>query len=132
MTYGSVGRLYDYREGVRPDDSAREKALASVGYSFVQLDADSRTVRYTHDGVHINLGGVAKGYAVENGARILREHGVEHAIVTAGGDSRIVGDRRGRPWTVGIRNPRDRQGIATRIPVADEAISTSGDYERFF
>lgn len=63
---------------------------------------------------------------------LLRERGVAHAIVTAGGDSRILGDRRGRPWTVGIRNPRRDDAVVTRIPLADEAISTSGDYERFF
>ncbi len=132
VTYGSVGKLYDYREGVQPDAAAREAALAAVDFRFVQLDADARSIAYTREGVTINLGGVAKGYAVENAAHMLRQNGVRHAIVTAGGDSRIIGDRRGRPWTVGIRNPRDRTGIATRIPVQDEAVSTSGDYERYF
>lgn len=132
VTYGSVGRLYDYREGVQPSDAEREAALKAVGHDFVHLDEKNRTIRYGYDGVHIDLGGVAKGYAVENGVKILRSHGVRHAIVTAGGDSRILGDRRGRPWTVGIRNPRDKSGIATRIPVQDEAVSTSGDYERYF
>ncbi|MEM6639802.1 MAG: FAD:protein FMN transferase [Pseudomonadota bacterium] len=132
ITYGSVGKLYDFREGVQPDDEARTNALKAVGYRNVLVDIGSRSVRFDRDGVQINLGGVAKGYAVENGARILREGGVRHAIVTAGGDSRIVGDRRGRPWTVGIRNPRDKTGIATRVPLVDEAVSTSGDYERYF
>jgi thiamine biosynthesis lipoprotein len=52
--------------------------------------------------------------------------------VTAGGDSRIIGDRRGRPWIVGIRHPDDRNRVIARIPLEDSAISTSGDYERFF
>jgi thiamine biosynthesis lipoprotein len=132
ITYGSVGRLYDFRAGVQPDEAARAKALESVGYANVRLNRDKQTIRFDREGVNINLGGVAKGYAVENGVKILRKHGVAHAIVTAGGDSRILGDRRGRPWTVGIRDPRDRSGLVTRIPLQDEAISTSGDYERYF
>ena len=58
--------------------------------------------------------------------------GIENAIVTAGGDSRLLGDRRGRPWIVGIRDPRDSRSVVARLPLVDEAISTSGDYERFF
>ena len=53
-------------------------------------------------------------------------------LVTAGGDSRILGDRRGRPWIVGIRHPDDPGEVIARIPLEDAAISTSGDYERFF
>lgn len=132
ITYSSVGRLYDYRAGVRPDDNARETALAAVSYRNIILDRSARTIRFARPGVHIDLGGIAKGYAVESSVNQLRTLGVRHAIVTAGGDSRILGDRRGRPWTVGIRDPRNRDGLVTRIPLQDEAISTSGDYERFF
>lgn len=132
ITYASVGRLYDYRAGSKPDDGHREAALDAVDYRYVELDSVARTVHYARQGVHIDLGGIAKGYAVENAAEILRNLGVRHAIVTAGGDSRIVGDRRGRPWTVGIRDPRNPNGLATRVPLQDEAVSTSGDYERFF
>jgi thiamine biosynthesis lipoprotein len=53
-------------------------------------------------------------------------------MVNAGGDTAFLGDRRGKPWIVGIQNPRDRENIVARIPLADEAISTSGDYERYF
>ena len=91
-----------------------------------------QTVRFTVPGVRINLGGIAKGYAVEHGAQILRRHGVEHALLNAGGDTRVIGDRRGQPWIVGIRHPRLADQVVTRLPIVDEAISTSGDYERFF
>jgi thiamine biosynthesis lipoprotein len=132
ITYASVGYLYDYRNHIKPDDAARERALQAVDYRAVTVDLEANTVRFGKPGMRIDLGGIAKGYAVEHGAQILRELGIRHAIVTAGGDSRIVGDRRGRPWMVGIRDPRDRKGVITRIPLMDEAISTSGDYERFF
>jgi len=69
---------------------------------------------------------------VERGVNILRSHGIENAIVTAGGDSRLLGDRRGQPWMVGIRDPRNDGQVAISLPLEDEAISTSGDYERYF
>ena len=82
--------------------------------------------------MRINLGGIAKGYVVERGVSILRSRGVQNGIVTAGGDSRLLGDRRGQPWMVGIRDPRADGQVAISVPLEDEAISTSGDYERYF
>jgi FAD:protein FMN transferase len=82
--------------------------------------------------MRIDLGGIAKGYAVDRGIAILKARGIEHAVVTAGGDTRIIGDRFGRPWIVGIRNPDDKSKVVTRIPLVDTAMSTSGDYERYF
>jgi thiamine biosynthesis lipoprotein len=89
-------------------------------------------VRFREPGVRINLAGIAKGYVVERGVDILRNRGVENGIVTAGGDSRMLGDRRGRPWMIGIRDPRNDSQVAISVPLEDEAISTSGDYERYF
>ncbi|MEM9384381.1 MAG: FAD:protein FMN transferase [Pseudomonadota bacterium] len=132
ITYASVGYLYDYRKGIKPEAKAVVQALKAVDYRFVTMDPQTHSIRFQREGVRIDLGGIAKGYAVERGNALLRARGIEHAIVTAGGDSRILGDRRGRPWTVGIRNPRTEGTVVTRIPLVDEAISTSGDYERFF
>ncbi len=132
ITYASVGYLYDYRRKIKPDAAQREAAIAHIDYRFVSLDAKRREVRFLRDGVRVDLGGIAKGYAVERAAAGLRARGVRHAIVSAGGDSRIIGDRRGRPWTVGVRDPRDAEGIAVRLPLQNEAVSTSGDYERYF
>lgn len=132
ITYASVGYLYDYRQRTRPDAAEIRDTLPAVDYRHVVVDPKLRTVSFKASGVRIDLGGIAKGYAVERGVEILRKRGVDHAIVTAGGDSRILGDRRGRPWVVGIRDPRNRGKISARIPLVDEAISTSGDYERYF
>ena len=132
ITYAAVGHLYDYRRRVRPSDDERKSACAAVGYRNLQLDPAQRTVRFARPGVRIDLGGFAKGYAVDRGAQILREHGIANAIVTAGGDSRVLGDRHGRPWMVGIADPRQRGKMVAVLPLADVAISTSGDYERYF
>jgi thiamine biosynthesis lipoprotein len=90
-------------------------------------------VQFSQAGVRIDLGGIAKGYSVDRGIEVLKSLGFTRAYVSAGGDSRIIGDRFGMPWMVGIRDPRKGEGtVITRIPLVDAAISTSGDYERYF
>ncbi len=132
ITYASVGYLYDYRRHIKPSDEAIAKALPAVSYKHVLLDPKTHSVRFTQPGVRIDLGGIAKGWAVDRGIEILRQAGIERAFVTAGGDTRIIGDRFGKPWIVGIRDPREADKVIARIPLVDAALSTSGDYERFF
>jgi thiamine biosynthesis lipoprotein len=132
ITYAAVGQLYDYRLQVRPTEEALARARAAVGYRHLVLDAQARTVRFALEGMRIDLGGFAKGHAVDNATQILRDRGVRHAIVTAGGDSRVIGDRRGRPWTIGVRDPRRPGAMVAVLPLEDVSISTSGDYERYF
>jgi thiamine biosynthesis lipoprotein len=132
LTYASVGYLYDYRAHQRPTGQQIEAALPGVDYRQVQVDRDARTIRFLRRGVRIDVGGIAKGYAVDRSIERLRDLGIRHAMVTAGGDTGLLGDRRGKPWVVGIRDPRNEGRMVTRLPLADEAISTSGDYERYF
>ncbi|MEM9171388.1 MAG: FAD:protein FMN transferase [Pseudomonadota bacterium] len=132
ITYDSVGQYYDFREGARPDASTIEAELDKIDYRLVELDPMAQTVKFALKGVRINLGGIAKGYAVERAAAVLRDMGIQYASVSAGGDSRLIGDRRGQPWVVGIQDPRDEKQLAVRLPLQDEAVSTSGDYERYF
>ena len=132
ITYAAVGQLYDYRNRVRPSDAELAAARAAVGWRHLVLDSQERTVRFTRPGMRIDLGGFAKGHAVDNATAILRRRGIAHAMVSAGGDSRVIGDRRGRPWTIGIRDPRRPGEVAAMLPLEDVSISTSGDYERYF
>ena len=132
ITYDSVGQHYDFHERKRPDQATVEKERALIDYRLVKLDRVAQTVFFAKPGVRINLGGIAKGYVVERGVELLRNRGVTNAIVTAGGDSRLLGDRRGRPFMIGIRDPRVDGEVAMSVPLEDEAVSTSGDYERFF
>lgn len=133
ITYDSVGKHYDFRERKKPDAETIERELENIDYRFVLLDPEQQSVAFKQEGVRINLGGIAKGYAVERAIGVVRDLGVRHASVTAGGDSRLLGDRRGQPWLVGIQDPRNDADYAViRLPLIDEAISTSGDYERYF
>jgi len=132
ITFSSVGYLYDYRKAVKPSDTEIAKALPGINYRHLKLDREKRTIHFVRAGVRIDLGGIAKGYAVDNCIALLKARGVREALVSAGGDSRVLGDRHGRPWMIGIRDPRNREGNVAVIPLADAAISTSGDYERYF
>jgi len=132
ITYASVGYMYDFRERKRPTEQQIQSALPAVNYQHVLLDAATSTVRFSQPGVRIDLGGIAKGYSVDCGIEILRERGFTHALVNAGGDSRVLGDRFGKPWIIGIRHPDHPDQVITRVPLTDSAFSTSGDYERYF
>lgn len=131
ITYATVGKLYDFRQRQRPSSTARQERLAAIDYRHVRLQADPFSVRFARDGVSIDLGGIAKGHAVDRAIARLAALGIKHAMVSAGGDSRLLGDKRGRPWVTGIKDPRGSEPLLL-IPLQATAISTSGDYERFF
>lgn len=132
ITYASVGYMYSYPDRVRPTDAQIAAALPESNYRHIHLDKAAHTVFFDHAGVRIDFGGIGKGYAVDRGIAVLQRLGVTRAMVNAGGDSRIIGDRFGKPWIIGIRDPDDRNRTILKIPLADTAFSTSGDYERFF
>lgn len=132
ITYASAGQYYNYRKGRKPDSRQLAAALPAISYHHVRLDPVRSTVQFLRSGVRIDLGGIAKGYAVDRSIAILKEGGVRNALVSAGGDTRVIGRHWDHPWKVGIRDPRNRDGMVSIIPLEDAAISTSGDYERFF
>ncbi len=82
--------------------------------------------------MRVDLGGIAKGHAVDRSIALLRELDIKQALVTAGGDSRTIGERWGRPWNIGVRHPDDAEKLVAVIPLQDVAVSTSGDYQRYF
>jgi thiamine biosynthesis lipoprotein len=132
ITFASLGRYYDYRAKLKPSEQQLEELLPAINYKFIHLDTKAKTLWFEHPKVYIDFGGIAKGYAVDRAVDILQTFGVKHAHVSAGGDSRVLGDKFGRPWLVGIKNPRAKDKVAITLPLENCAISTSGDYERYF
>jgi FAD:protein FMN transferase len=132
ITYASVGYLYDFKKGVHPDQKAIQSALPGINWRHLVLDAKQTTVFFQRAGMRIDLGGIAKGYSVDKGIEILKKQGITRAMVNAGGDTRIIGDRFGRPWMVGVRDPDHEGKTFLKLPLTDTAFSTSGDYERYF
>lgn len=132
ITYASVGYLYNYRKDIKPTNAQIKARLKDISYRHIKLNPKNHTIRFTMKGVRIDLGGIAKGYAVDRSIALLQRCGIKDAMVTAGGDSRIIGDHHGRQWMIGIENPRDKSKSIVAIPLSNTAISTSGDYERYF
>ena len=128
ITFAGAGHLYDYRAGVAPNGG--ELAQAVIGMQYLSLNGNQ--LRKLKGGVRIDLGGIAKGYSLDRAMLLLREAGVKQAYLSLGGDSLVVGQHDDRPWQIGIRHPRDPQALALSLPLTDTAVSTSGDYERFF
>jgi thiamine biosynthesis lipoprotein len=83
-------------------------------------------------GMAIDLGGIAKGYAVDRAFKLLKGLGYGNLVVNAGGDLRVGGSKPQGPWSIGIQHPRDPEKIMARISLSDTAVATSGDYEKFF
>jgi len=81
----------------------------------------------------LDFGAIAKGYAIDRGIAMLRQHGIRNAIINAGGDIRLIGKHGKRPWRIGIRHPRNKNDVIADLELeGDVSIVTSGDYERFF
>lgn len=132
ISFASIGQFYDYRAGKAPSDEVVAEKRDRINFRAIVLDAEQRSIAFTLDGLQLDLGGIAKGFAVDRGIEVLVGAGIVAGFVSAGGDSRILGDYGDRPRMIGIKHPRKKDEFAVMIPLADTAISTSGDYERFF
>ncbi|RQD73862.1 MAG: FAD:protein FMN transferase [Candidatus Syntrophonatronum acetioxidans] len=136
VTIGPLLNLWGFGTGEErepPSSEKIEETLPLVDYKDIELDEENLTVYLPREGMVLDLGGIAKGYIVDEIAEFLEGEGVEHGSVNAGGDIRALGTRLdGNPWRIGITHPRDRENLIAVIPVSQEAIVTSGDYERFF
>ena len=117
-----------------PAPSEIEALLPLVNYKDVILDNEAGTVYLPRQGLAIDLGGIAKGYAADEAARILRENGVSRAIIDFGGNILALGAKeKGRPWRIGVQNPFGERGeYAAIVPAEDASLVSSGNYERFF
>ncbi|MDR2861607.1 MAG: FAD:protein FMN transferase [Syntrophobacterales bacterium] len=125
-------KLYGLRDNhpVMPDRKALETTLALIDYRQISIDRDTRRIGLTKRGAAADLGAIAKGYAVDRAVAALREHGVEKAVVNAGGEIYALGTPKNQEgWEIGIQHPTQPQKLAGRIVVADKAVSTSGNYE---
>lgn len=135
ITVGKLSELWNFEGDKKSPPSVEEikKALQGTGAGSVHLDLSHSTVK-TSNGVHLDLGGIAKGYIIDKAAKVLLDKGIEDFIVNAGGDMIIRGKKGGKQWRIGIQHPRKKGEIVAHIDIEEHetAIVTSGDYERFF
>lgn len=132
---GSVMNLWAFDSG-KPTVPARadlQEALSKMDCSKIMLDAEQSTIFLTEKGMVIDLGGIAKGYATDKAIAALKDLGINNALINAGGNVCALGTRAdGTPWKVGVQDPRDPQGIKAVLAAQDQALVSSGDYQRYF
>jgi thiamine biosynthesis lipoprotein len=131
-TVGALRHAWDFKSGRVPSSDEITALLPFVNSSEVSVR--DRTVFLRRPGMEIDLGGVGKEYAVDRVAQLLRAEGIQAAIVNFAGDVQVIGSRKdGRPWKVGVLDPRNRSRCRFAVrPLSGAGIATSGDYERAF
>jgi thiamine biosynthesis lipoprotein len=135
-TIGPLIRLWDFNNKTMPSPEDVEQAVSLVNYGMIETRRDESTVFLKDPRMSFDTGGIAKGYAADRAVLKLKGMGIKAGLVAVAGDIRAFGRKPdGTPWTVGIRNPRasgSDDGLIAYVELEEEAISTSGDYERFF
>jgi thiamine biosynthesis lipoprotein len=133
---GAASELWDVTNRHEPPPADQVARLANRSFwkhVDVSTSAKQGVLRYGERDLHLDLGGIGKGYSIDRAVRALRERGIEHAIVNLGGDLYAMGDSpEGGAWRVGIKSPDDQRNVIREFAVSNRAVATSGDYERFF
>jgi len=133
ITVGPLTQLWRIarEKGIPPSTKDVKEKLDLVNFRDVSIDREGK-VFLKKKGMAVDLGGIAKGYAVDRTFELLRSLGYKNLIVNAGGDLRVGGTKNNQPWSIGIQDPRVSQKIMAKVLVSDTAVATSGDYEKFF
>ncbi len=114
----------------KPEEIAGHLGL--VDYHRVTLDPTHKTLTIIDPAVRLNLDGIAQGYAARAARDVLLRFGVTSGVINVSGDMAIIGDKAGKPWRIGVQDPRNGKKLVAVIKAEDIAIVTSGDYERCF
>ena len=113
-----------------PTDEEIKETKKSIGYENIYIR--NRYVEFTKPNMKITLGGIATGYIVDRAIEILKENGIKHALINAGGDIMAIGNKGNEDWQIALQNPRNKKEYITMIKINNTAVCTSGDYERYF
>ena len=134
LTVEPLVRAWGFLSGTPrvPAPQALAEAQVLVGSEKLRLNADSQTIQFSVRGMRIDLGGIAKGYAVDQVAQDWTTHGIHRGLINLSGNLRALGKPDGRDsWNIGIRDPRGRSPYFAALSISDECMATSGNYEQF-
>ena len=135
VTIGPLSDLWGFstdKEIVLPEDKTIKALDRLVNYKYLEINENDTTVFLKRKGMSIDLGGIAKGYAIDKGSAVLKKLGIDNFILNAGGDIYVSGTKdKETLWKVGIKHPRKTNDLVAEFNLKDYAVATSGDYERF-
>jgi len=134
ITVGPLIELWreSTEKNIFPSSEEIAEVRKKIGFEKIQLLSEN-FIQKTHPSTRIDLGGIAKGYGVDEAARILRKHGIRHFYINAGGDIYVGGRNcEKKSWRIGVRDPQKKADLIGIVNVSDQAVTTSGDYEQFF
>jgi len=136
ITIGPLVDIWNFNSRSHADIPAGNELVYAqhlVNYGNVLINPQNETVKLLYPGMKIDLGAAGKGYAISKARSILVERGVKSAIISAGSSIAVIGDNKGKPWRIGIKDPRHPdETVGTVSLTGGQAVSTSGDYERYF
>jgi thiamine biosynthesis lipoprotein len=135
ITFGALTDIWRFdhdQDNVVPEHDLIEARLKRIDYKAVEVDSTAGTAFINRPGMTVHLGGIGKGYAVDRAIALLRDQGFKNFLIQAGGDLYVAGADNGKPWKLGIADPRGNHDPFAIVQVSDGTLSTSGDYERFF
>lgn len=133
FTLGPVTKLWGIgtKSARKPSEKEITDALRLVNAEKVQFDDEKQTIFLPEEGMLLDVGAVAKGFAADEIADFLREKGVKSASLDFGGNLYVIGDHNGKPWQVGIQDPQDLNQLIGEVAVKDRSVVTSGVYQRY-
>ncbi len=134
ISYASMDRIWKFDGSVTemPSEEAIKQSVAKVGYQNIVLDQENGTVFLAKEGMKIGFGAIGKGYAADRAKALLMKNGVDSGIINASGDLNAWGTQPdGKDWMVAIVNPLNKEKVFSWLPVKDQAVVTSGNYEKF-
>lgn len=134
VTIGPLSNLWGFDEErkVVPSPEEIERLRKLVDYRKLRIDEAASTVYLEEKGMMIDVGGIAKGYSLGRAMKIFEDFGIKNVFINAGGNLNLRGGKKGKPWRIGIQDPRDESKLLGKIDITDISIATSGDYQRFF
>ncbi|PKP43811.1 MAG: thiamine biosynthesis protein ApbE [Bacteroidetes bacterium HGW-Bacteroidetes-13] len=134
VSYASMDRIWKFDGSMTamPTPEAIQKSVERVGYHNIIMDNKNTTIFLKNEGMKIGLGGIGQGYIADNIKALLIANGFHSGIVNVSGDVSAWGTMPdGKPWSVGIVNPMNKNKIFATFPLIDSAVETSGSYEKF-
>jgi len=124
--WGFSDRKYSY-----PPEEKIKEGLKLVGSDKILLNDKDNVVKFMLSGMKVDLGGIAKGYALDCAVKKLKDNNINSCLINAGGQISCLGDKFGRPWNIAINNPRGKKAIGY-LELKDKSVATSGDNQRYF